>query len=472
MGDKNAKRGSKGDSGDHNPVNTRPPEEYLALVGGASNAWSGFVYHDPAQNKTLGMPHPRNLWGVSQYVMGYPGKPASTHDMYWGNFIDPAIRLFKNKIAKPKPGDIITIMVYYPSYEQRQKVDWRASPFNQSLHRNSPWVKGDAEYDPSVSSGQTSPKDKTRPPPRPPQRPQNVYEKAVSDATKAAERASTVHSEEILDHDILMRLTSRNERDRRIIKQPTNNSAYMDYIHDIPKLLVYGPMLGGSKVQIDNIFVKVLFFDEAKQVTDYMATGQFPGEQWVHMMDIRDEEQMANTPVPTSGPRWDAAMVYSGRGEAYWKKWLKADAKPPQVNRKKIKINRFDYFGHSGTDAMFLRYGWSTMNTTTKKWKLLEKGDMPMWDVGIYADASKYTLPPDMDIADFKSVLKKDYFTAHARSQLWGCFLGDTLAMDIAPFFDNVVACEKRTNFERILDNETNMPFPSGGEGWTNFPRP
>ena len=69
---------TKGDGGGHNPVNTRPPEEYLCLVGGASNAWSGFVYHDPAQNKQLGMPHPRNLWGVSQYVTGYPGKPAST----------------------------------------------------------------------------------------------------------------------------------------------------------------------------------------------------------------------------------------------------------------------------------------------------------------------------------------------------------------------------------------------------------
>jgi hypothetical protein len=277
---------------------------------------------------------------------------------------------------------------------------------------------------------------------------------------------TTVDPENILDHDIMMRMTSRNDPSKRIIKRPNSSYAYLDYIHDIPRTIVYGPMLGG-KPKLENIFVKVLMFDSADQVINYMTTGDFPGDYWMHVLDTYDEEDMGSTSMP-KGPRWDAALGGTGRRGAFWKKWLKKDAKPPNVDRTKIKIRRFDYFGHSAPGEMFLEYGWFVTDPKTNKPKRQEKGEAPEGDVFIVVDSSGYT----GDVAAIKSTLKKQHFAPHAFAQLWGCFLGDEMAPALSAFFDDVVACTDRTNFEHILDKDTNMPEPTTGASWTHYRRP
>ncbi|MCA9311058.1 MAG: hypothetical protein KDA21_07620, partial [Phycisphaerales bacterium] len=75
--------------------------------------------------------------------------PSSTHDLYWGNFIDPAMRLYQFEAPftppltrpRPQPGDILTYLVYHPGYLLRDTIDFDASPHNME-HRHKP----DAAY--------------------------------------------------------------------------------------------------------------------------------------------------------------------------------------------------------------------------------------------------------------------------------------------------------------------------------------
>ena len=87
MGDPNHfKRGADGDKGGHNPVNSRTPEEFICVIGSASNTFNGYMYVEPSINDWVACPDPNNVAGVPRYINGPPGKQAYTHDVYWANF--------------------------------------------------------------------------------------------------------------------------------------------------------------------------------------------------------------------------------------------------------------------------------------------------------------------------------------------------------------------------------------------------
>jgi hypothetical protein len=104
-GKKHFKRGAAGDKGGHNPINTRPPQEYLCVVGSCSNTYTGYMTVDPATNDWVARPRPINVAGVPSYIVKARGNPPEfyiTHDMYWANFVAPAVKLFTSGIASPK----------------------------------------------------------------------------------------------------------------------------------------------------------------------------------------------------------------------------------------------------------------------------------------------------------------------------------------------------------------------------------
>src|SRR5262245_3675191 len=417
-----------------NPVNTGPPREFVVLVGSPSNTFNGYYYHDEsvtADGGFVAMPHPRNLKGVPRYIHGYPERrmAAVTHDLYWANFLDPAVRLLTTGIVKPKPGDLVTFMVYAKGYLTRQAVDWDASPYNTRLHQNSPWVSGKPEFDPYA-------KDKVRPPPSPPP------DRNPSGGTKVKPAPKVVASEDpdhVLNHDILMRTTSANKDD--ILKRPTQSNSYERYLHDLPRRIVYGKMLGGSTAVLPDVMVRLLLFNEPSVFTDYMATGRFPGQYWRHPLDTADEEDMASTALPDEeGSFWDAALAISRRWERRWKRILKSLVKPPDVERSKVKVKRFDYIGHSGATSFMVLYGWSN-----------EKGEVPDKEI----ERIKY--------ADQWEAIPKDAFSKDAYAHLWGCSLGRRMAWELTDRFKKVAACEMATDFERILDSDQAMPTPTDG---------
>lgn len=437
---KNFKRGPD----HHNPVNTGLPEEYIVLVGSPTNTFNGYEYADPRTGEGKPMPHPKNLKGLQTYIKGYPGNPAGTHDLYWANFLDPAARLFSHGIAEPgpKPGDIVTIAVYLKGYLWRQAIDWNASPHNALLHRNSPYVRGNPNFDPYAKFRGPSP-------PVPATRPREAFRNpSLPDPPKRI-KVNEEEPEEVLNHHILMQTTSGNSAEA--IKHPRNGHDYEDYIHDIPRKIVFGPMLGGTP-QFPNVLVKLLLINDKETFANYLGKGVFPGEHWIHQMDKRTEEDMsAGARINDKGSFYDYSLAVSDKKSAIrWAKLFKTHAKMPNVDRTKIKVKRFDYIGHSADNGLYMIYGWGN-----------QKGEAPFDEKFIEYWYAGDGFPP----------VGAKAFTRDASAWLWGCNLGKEYAPLMTDYFKKVVAAEIETDFTHILDTPSSMPAPDNGEKWRTYDR-
>ena len=420
---KQFKRGASGDNGGFNPINSRTPEEYICVVGSSSNTFNGYMHVDPAINNWVANAHPLNVRGIPKFI----NPPAKTHDVYWANFIDPAIRIFSSKVAQPKPGDVITIMVYLKGYVYRNQVDWDASPYNLQLHQYSPWVRGNPEFDRDA-------KDKPTPPapgkPRP----------------KHAPDAPDFDPENVLDHDILMRTTDGNQNG---IKRPNDTDAYLDYIHNIPRRIVYGETLGGSGV-LKDVMVKLLLFNDKYQLSTYLKHGEFPdAAYWKSWLDTRSDQDISGVVPNDTGSFYDAALAFSSiPWQTRWKRLIKAGLQPPGINRKKVKIRRFDYVGHSDGGSFYFLYGWAN-----------KKGELPNKEV------------ESMNKDELSGSLNSHIVTRDAFAQLLGCNLGKEMGPALVGIFKEVVACEDSTFFDHILDTPDSMPVPAEQAEWKSYKR-
>jgi len=510
---KNFKRGAPGDKGGHNPINSRMPEEYVCVVGSCSNTYNGYIYweEDPKVNDWVACPNPKTLSGVQSYLKGPPGKPAITHDVYWANFLEPAIKLYANQMVKPKPGDVVTIMVFMKGYLRRQSLDWDASPYNLRLHRNSPWVAGNPEYDPSAKGGGSAHATRPASPSTPQITSLTPNAKTAGDAgfnlivngsgflpgAKVTWEGSTL-STAFISATLLSAVVPSSTISRRgtasvkvvnpgdsgsetkpffinpsatdsdpeeminhdilmrtttansdgIIKRPRRADEEIDYIHNIPHRIVFGRSLAGTP-QLPDVLVKLLVFNDPSDLSDYLLTGSISAQYWKNVMDTRNEDDMDSVAVSDQGSYFDAALTPSSRQwSARWKKLMKsAGVEPPSINRSKIKIKRFDYVGHSDEEAFYLLYGWSN-----------PKGVLPGDDVRF-------------ETAQLTAALPKKNLTSDAYSHLWGCHQGGKMGPALVGAFKEVTACEASTFFNHVLDSDSAMPVPEEGSDWKTLKR-
>ena len=245
-----------------------------------------------------------------------------------------------------------------------------------------------------------------------------------------------------------MRTTSANKDG--IIKRSYDGQDLIQYIHNMPRKVVYGQSLSGDAVMPD-VLVKLLLFNQVSDLAAYLKTGAFPAAKyWKHILNTVDERDMGSMiQVTDAGRYYDAVLHFSGRPwAARWKRLLKLGATPPEVNRAKIKIKRFDYIGHSDGQSFYLDYGWAN-----------KKGELPNKEViAMYTDEVLDALP-------------KSAVTGDAFAYLWGCNLGEQMGPSLTVPFKEVVACETSTYFDHILDSDAAMPVPGPGHHWKTFKR-
>jgi hypothetical protein len=474
-----------------NKLRPLPPQEYIVLIGGCTNTfngWHSFAYDATGQDYVwdpMPAPHtrtevpymfktpqavdlktiPKEKWiqyGWSEYganelnTKGWNGKDVQpyrpeTHDLYWANFVDPASRLFlydgplsnPHQRPAPKKGDIVSFFIYLPAYQMRQDLDWAASPFNfrnkdkyvdpTTNPQSADWWKAPATPMPERV---TLPLSRTW---RTVEDEENARKKKLADAkAREAEKVRKL-SEEDINFYILMSTTSENTD--RVIKRPKYPTDYIEYLRGD---LGGGPL--GTVYQFGALS-KVFLFWEPSQFIDYVHSGKWEGVEWTGGGPENDEKGNDRNFVfmPGRPVRRDAF----GRPMKVTTPWYKHWDKTPRVDRDIVKIRRFDYFGHSDATSMMLQYGWKN-----------EKGE-----------------PPDSDLTlefhDLEKCFKGNVLTHDATAELWGCNLGsndDAGNPGIAPrlaekfFKGGVVAADRRTVFDHILDNDTNMPEPTPGE--------
>lgn len=465
----------------YNKLRPRTPQEFLCLVGAPSNTFNGWMtdfFYIEANGAepwafTAGMPAPRSQADIKYYVgftpQTYSGSlagvtmirekgwsqqacerarqdgrdvsrffanRAATHDVYWGNFAVSASRLytltgFPDPLKKPdpRPGDIITFMVYAPGYDQRWKIDFRASPYNRPVHYKK-YIRPD---DPAAQSlrdpyAYTGPK---------------VRVPVPVDYTPAEQRqraeAEARHKREIeedrnrpLDEDdvnfyILMSTTNGIEDHyMRRARYNRANSEYRGWLLE--------EAVDGASAKYPACLVKILFFSKPDEFLKYVKSGSFSGTEG------KDFDFTPGRPVQKDA--YNRPMKWPFPWHSYWND-------TPSVKRSKIKIRRFDYFGHSSEALMMLEYGWTN-----------SKGEEP--------SASVWLEFPQLNDAFQPGVLASD---AHA--SLWGCYLGglrdtekNTVTAGIGAklasrFRGGVCAAEEFTEYAEILVADDAMPFPA-----------
>ena len=188
--------------------------------------------------------------------------PTGTHDIYWGNFVDTAARLYAGgtpwtpplQRPEPKPGDIVTFLVFWPAYEKRMKIDWESSPYNQAYWKNfqamkywhTEWMHL-RDKSPNLSAGSED---------------AHQDEQRRQEARKfRAENADKPLTEQELNFYILMRTAGENENG--YIKRPDYFDAYLRYLHDSLLRCVAQP----------GVLTKILLFSTAQQVVDTLVKG-------------------------------------------------------------------------------------------------------------------------------------------------------------------------------------------------------
>lgn len=425
-----AARGEADGPSNFNAIDSDVPQEFLCLVGSPSNTFNGYV-NDSTQDPA---PHPTTEKDVNEFLTHLSKKSKtspkySTHDVYWADFLDAAKNLFGSGSAGgdgpvPQPGDILTIMVYNVGFFRRNFVDWSLSPHNP--------------------------------------------------ANKKVSAKSLL--EHYLNWAILQQTTNDNVhegKDDEVLKRPKRNTQYLEYIQKIPQRVAK---------KLPDVLVKLLLINHEKDITTYVQSGTFSGAQafgpalkdaQARKDDVRPLVKPMNEVFtkmwPTKGGYieldhnlaltdkfWDAAVTNSKK--LWTPNRLKIAGVPASVlkkgadgslddtvdrdSEKSVRVRRFDYFGHSAFDKLFLMYGWGN-----------EKGEAAGCSYGVKAPFLKES---------FDGRLTADSFF-----QLWGCFSGDPggTAENLLPTFSKGVACHGKTDFSLGP-----MPQPSSGGSWTSFP--
>jgi hypothetical protein len=253
--------------------------------------------------------------------------------------------------------------------------------------------------------------------------------------------------EEVINHHILMQTTDGNTSEA--VKRPENMHHYLDYLHDIPRKIVFGPLLAGEP-RLPDVLVRLLLINDEFTFRNYLKTGAFAGRHWIHPLDKRSEEDMgAGARLDERGAFYDQALGVSGRSWAQrWRRILASHAPTPGVNRQKIKVKRFDYFGHAVAQGPVLYFGWGN-----------RKGEHPfgpgffeLWDrtAGFPEPGSRA-------------------FARDASAWLWGCRLGRYYAPWLTSHFRDVTACEDLTDYSGILASPGAMPVPREGASWKRY---
>jgi len=407
------------------------PREFVVVVGAPSNTFNGYVQLKPGTNEDEPRPKPHTLGELANYLPPNPNPNfVGTHDLYWANFVDPVHRLFRLGIAQPEPGDLVTVAVFFKPYELRADADWNASPYNMLAWRNSPWVRGKEPYDPLIFA---SSQGVAKAPQKPTSRKADPKFKSepVSDAR--------------IDHEILMR-TTKEDDSTAALKRPRRPSHWIDLLHDIPRRVVMGnPQLIADPPALPRVLVKLILIRDLAELLGYLATGNWAGERAIHLLDTHDEEDMAN-----GGIHEDSTYDYHALGKVpqhalkFWKQ-------VPVVDRKHVKIQRLDYFGHSNEDSWFLRYGWGN-----------DKGEMPVGEVTV--DAS-------MLLDQTFAFGPKPHFAPDAVCQMWGCSLGTPgrMAEQLSKLIPEVIASNDLSTYEHIADSDSTMPEPIPGGSFVTF---
>ncbi|GIG56046.1 hypothetical protein Lfu02_04180 [Longispora fulva] len=410
----------------------RLPTEHVILVGGPSNWYNGFgkeIEDPPGSEVEFELnPPPVTVDQVNEYINANLGNV--THDKYWGSFLEPVPRLFERGLATPRPGDIVTIIVFYPPFGMRNDTDWEASPYNPKW-RGSPWVLGRSPYDPRVrASQQGAIPTKTEPTPK---------------RTRPRPSMNTDDvDEDRIDHEILMRCTSQDRRPGQTYEmRPTRLEENLDHIYELPRRLLKGPTFSGAS-RLPGVLVKLLMITDASEAVDYISHGLLAGQKWVHALDAGGSEE-------------DQPDLEGPGGGDYTRTWFVAFGVPPNsaaarywddaaIDRSKVKISRFDYFGHSSSDAFFLQYGWKNV-----------KGD----PTGVRGEAIITKDRLDERLADARA------FAPGAVAHLWGCYLADDMAPVLRKYVSKVIAAEGRTDYEGLVGNPAALPVPADQGSWT-----
>ena len=413
-----------------------PPKEHIILVGGPSNMYNGLGQYVGDEFELNAPPPSVSPADMQSFLAG-----SETHDRYWANFLEPVPRLFTENIAVPSPGDIVTVIVFAPPYYYRELLDWEASPWNTQLWQDSPWVQGNDPYDPFV---RLIDQDVIHP---------------VEVSTHPAVVAATMpppprpSTEARLNHEIMMLTTGEPATGSLgYPKRPTTANHWREILHNLPRRILYGPDHGGAP-RFPSLMVKLLLATDVDQILFYIATGQWPGKHWLHPFDTYDEQDASTAYRPNWSfpfePLHDfAATVPTPGAAAEWNVY-------PAVNRERVKISRFDYFGHSGegdpgVNEIYLQYGWDN-----------SKGDPDGIGGEIY-----FTTDELLDVIE---LAPSPPFASDAKAQLWGCSLGLSMAQELTAHIPTVVATPELTDYASILDSPGSMPAPSNGAAWTTY---
>jgi len=413
-----------------------PAHEYIVLVGAPSNLFNGFYHLDFANRKVVpeAAPVDASEPEIRKYVRGTAGHPDShrehttTHDFYWANFIYSAVKLVESGVVRPGHGDILTFIIHVPPYLLRQSRDWDASPYNYLLHGRKHWTGTAKPYDRSLRADEQGSLGSTP-------LPHTSDEPAVPQAPPS-------RSEPDINHQILMWTVAEHPIDGGFHKRAIDVFAYEKAIADIPRRLIRGSKFGTfppvtrTVPPLLGVHIKLLLMTEPSQLYDYLKLGTWPdGHEWPHWEDIYDEAH-AGDMRRMSECTWGA---YELRHPKYrYRNWDPA----PSVNRSRVKIKRFDYFGHSGggrtatEEAFWLQYGWTNAK-------------------GEHSKRETFISTSDLEPHLSRGIFAKDSF-----AQLWGCNLGRFMGPMFARYMDKVVACPGLTSFNDILKDGVSLPRP------------
>jgi hypothetical protein len=177
-----------------------------------------------------------------------------------------------------------------------------------------------------------------------------------------------------------------------------------------------------------NVLVKLLIVRDVSQFFLYLDTGEWTGARWPHITEF------LNAPDRWSLTDQMGYLSEARPGNVHFGDWQQT----PSVDRTRVKIKRFDYFGHSGQDqenALFLQYGW-----TNKKGELAAGEDV-------------------INVSELQPHLSRANLAPGSFAKLWGCHATATMAPMLATFFDTVEACSEFVDYTGILVGDQ-MPVP------------
>ena len=409
----------------------RPPREHLILVGGPSNTFNGYCYLSQGK-EWRPQSAPTSLGDVDRYIgksgkdhhFRYP-KPI-THDLFWGNFCFPALNLVDPNLSldprpKPRQGDLITIMVYWDAYIARQSIDWEASPYSGNF----------AETYLDNKPGQRNALD--------------TFDPSGLPALSHRAASSIVVSDNRINHEILMKTRKIGAAPvKGFVRIPDRPEHYTDLVRDIPRRIVLGPdMMGESP--LSGVLVKVCFLRQKDDFITYLVTGKWNGPRLPHPMSTVsgvDGKLPTEQAVSIYDAGFDVCSVAKPKqAEEFWRA-------TPNVDRRRVKISRFDYFGHSNAQVLALAYGLTN-----------QKGAIPSPSCVITTEEI------------VQAIRGKKVFAREAFAQLWGCGLGQYMAPALAKAAGlRVRACQGRTDFSKVLDlSRGGLPEPSEGAMWEDF---